>query len=89
MVEFLKFENVNSDAATVKLVEVLNKVDEVKNLPSEGCSKPQSTMALSISGLRRKSLKPEEWILTYDPLTSFLATSGAPLVAWGGVSQLT
>ena len=27
--------------------------------PSEGCSKPQSTMARSSSGLRRKSLKPE------------------------------
>jgi hypothetical protein len=28
-------------------------------LPSDGCSKPQSTIALKISGLRRKSLKPE------------------------------
>ena len=32
--------------------------------PSEGCSNPQSWIARRSSGLRRKSLKPEEWIPT-------------------------
>lgn len=34
-------------------------------VPSEGCSNPQSTMALKSSGFRRKSLNPDEWIATY------------------------
>ena len=32
--------------------------------PSEGCSKPQSWMARSSSGLSRKSLKPLLWMPT-------------------------
>ena len=33
-------------------------------LPSEGCSKPQSTMARRSSGFSKKSLNPEEWMPT-------------------------
>ena len=33
-------------------------------IPSDGCSKPQSTMALRSSGFSRKSRKPELWMET-------------------------
>ena len=36
-----------------------------KTVPSEGCSKPQSTIARSNSGFRRNSRKPALWIPTY------------------------
>ena len=31
----------------------------ISNQPSDGCSKPQSTIALRSSGFKRKSLNPE------------------------------
>ena len=52
--------------------------------PSEGCSKPQSWMARSSSGLRRKSLKPEEWMPTYP---FFTASPLAPSAASGTSSS--
>ena len=33
-------------------------------IPSEGCSKPQSPIALNNSGFNKKSLKPVAWIPT-------------------------
>lgn len=43
---------------------------QIVHTPSEGCSKPQSTMARSSSGLSRKSRKPDEWMPTYPLLAS-------------------
>ena len=48
---------------------------------SEGCSNPLSTMDLRSSGFNKKSRKPELWIETYAPLTSFLVVPLVPLAS--------
>ena len=48
------------------------------DLPSEGCSKPQSTMDRRSSGFKRKSRKPVEWIPTYPFFTASPDLAPAP-----------
>lgn len=52
------------EGTTVRMVKGRLGGEDQGGVPSDGCSKPQSTMALRSSGFSRKSRKPELWIET-------------------------
>lgn len=69
-----------------------SQLADIKYEPSEGCSKPQSPIALNNSGFKRKSRKPVAWIPTYEPfLSALLLLEASPSVVvvegWTAISS--
>jgi hypothetical protein len=64
--EFLNLYSSSNKETTINILvkKAITTYKGADNLPSEGCSNPESTIARRSSGFRRKSLNPELWIPT-------------------------